>query len=579
MSSTLRSATSFDSSFFASRLSSPARSSLTFATVRSPWKSIIMCCRRYSISRFTQTEITHRRDGSRHAAWIALHVQPKLPDDDGAMPRVLLTGFCAVPGPRRAGVQLRHVIRALTPHHTVDLLVVREGEQAYVERQGSVRVLRVPTHEADLRVADPGVPARAQAPARWRRLRRRALPRQLELHPGARGARAGSATRWSTTSRASPLGESALDPELDAQYGRDEEACLLAADIVLAPTPAAVKALQGRGKPERVHAVAAGRRRRSVRLGRAAARAARRGSSTPARSIPGRGVRVLVRAMAAIVREVDARLVLAGPIVIAEVRAGAARRHPRARPDRQGRAARPGRSRSAAGADRDRDGVRRARGGGSDAEPDGRLSDEAARVHGVPARDRRAAPRDRADGRRERPRGAAVRARRSDRPRAQGAAPDRRAAAARPARRRRVRARAPRLHRERRAARAAQGVRPCSPSGSRRSSPTRRRDDELAEDRDARPTTTSRRPCSRRRRTSRRSTPRSTGSSDPGGARRAARHGAHQPHESVRSRRRRPQPDETMERAPVAPGPRKTPASWTGLALARRRRPAATTGS
>src|SRR5262249_38190683 len=67
-----------------------------------------------------------------------------------AMPRVLLTGFCAVPGPRRAGVQMRHVIRALSSQHAVDLLVVREGEQAYVERQGSVRLLRVPTHDADL---------------------------------------------------------------------------------------------------------------------------------------------------------------------------------------------------------------------------------------------------------------------------------------------------------------------------------------------------------------------------------------------------------------------------------------------
>ena len=63
------------------------------------------------------------------------------------MPRVLLTGFCAVPGPRRAGVQLRHVIRALTPLHNVDVLAVREGDQAYVERQGSVRILRVPTHD------------------------------------------------------------------------------------------------------------------------------------------------------------------------------------------------------------------------------------------------------------------------------------------------------------------------------------------------------------------------------------------------------------------------------------------------
>ena len=48
-------------------------------------------------------------------------------------------------------MQLRHVIRSLTPLHNVDLLVCREGEQAYVERQGSVRVLRVPTHESDLR--------------------------------------------------------------------------------------------------------------------------------------------------------------------------------------------------------------------------------------------------------------------------------------------------------------------------------------------------------------------------------------------------------------------------------------------
>src|SRR5580692_2339083 len=67
------------------------------------------------------------------------------------MPRVLLTGFCAAPGPRRAGVQLRHVIRSLTAMNSVDLLVVKEGEQAYVERQGSVRILRVPTHEPDMR--------------------------------------------------------------------------------------------------------------------------------------------------------------------------------------------------------------------------------------------------------------------------------------------------------------------------------------------------------------------------------------------------------------------------------------------
>ncbi len=230
--------------------------------------------------------------------------------DDWTMPRVLLTGFAAVPGPRRAGVQLRHVIRSLTPLHTVDLLVVREGEQAYVERQGSVRVLRVPSNDPDLR-------SQIQA-------FQRALKRQLDgadydvVHcrdswsgiPVLEArARLGYAVVYDLTR--SPLGETTFDAELDAQYGRDEEACLLAADLVLAPTPAAVKALQGRGRPERVMLSPPG-----VDVDRFDWDDLPR--SGPPRILyvgsidPGRGVRVLIRAMAAIVREVDARLVLAG---------------------------------------------------------------------------------------------------------------------------------------------------------------------------------------------------------------------------------------------------------------------------
>lgn len=229
------------------------------------------------------------------------------------MPRVLLTGFCAVPGPRRAGVQLRHVIRSLTPYHTVDLLVVREGEQAYVERQGSVRVLRVPTHEAELKAQIQSF--------------QRALKRQLDgadydvVHcrdswsgiPVLESrSRLGYAVVYDMTR--SPLGESTLDADLDAQYGRDEEACILASDLVLAPTPAAVKSLQGRGKPERVFLSPPG-----VDVDRFDWDEPSK--SGPPRILytgsldPGRGVRVLVRAMAAILREVDARLVLAGPMV------------------------------------------------------------------------------------------------------------------------------------------------------------------------------------------------------------------------------------------------------------------------
>jgi glycosyltransferase involved in cell wall biosynthesis len=226
------------------------------------------------------------------------------------MPRVLLTGFCAVPGPRRAGVQLRHVIRALTPLHSVDLLVVREADQAYVERQGSVRVLRVPSNEAELRSQIQSF--------------QRALKRQLD---GADYDVVHCRDSWSgipvleARSRLgyamvydlarSPLGETTADPELDAQYARDEEACLLAADLILAPTPAAVKALQNRGKPERVVLSPPG-----VDIDRFDWEVPPTGG--PPRILyvgsidPGRGVRVLVRAMAAVVREVDARLVIAG---------------------------------------------------------------------------------------------------------------------------------------------------------------------------------------------------------------------------------------------------------------------------
>jgi glycosyltransferase involved in cell wall biosynthesis len=208
---------------------------------------------------------------------------------------------------------MRHVIRSLTPFHTVDLLVVREGDQAYVERQGSVRVLRVPTHEADMRTQIQSF--------------QRALKRQLDgadydvVHcrdswsgiPVLEArSRLGYAVVYDLTR--SPLGETTMDAELDAQYGRDEEACILASDLVLAPTPAAVKALQGRGKPERVLLSPPG-----VDVDRFDWDEATK--SGPPRILytgsidPGRGVRVLIRAMAAIVREVDARLVIAGPVI------------------------------------------------------------------------------------------------------------------------------------------------------------------------------------------------------------------------------------------------------------------------
>jgi glycosyltransferase involved in cell wall biosynthesis len=226
--------------------------------------------------------------------------------------RVLITGFCSVPGPSRAGVQLRHVVRALSPAHAVDLLVVRTGDQAYVERQGQVRILRVPTH-------DDGPAAQIHA-------FQRALRRQLDgadydvvhCRDGWSGtvvlearARLNHAVVYDVTR--GPDGGPGLDRELDATRERDEEACLLAADLVLVPTEIARRHAAGRGRPDRVALAPPG-----VDVDRFDWEAA--ADPTRPRIIyvgaiePGRGLRVLIRAMADVARHTSATLILAGPI-------------------------------------------------------------------------------------------------------------------------------------------------------------------------------------------------------------------------------------------------------------------------
>lgn len=234
------------------------------------------------------------------------------------MARVLLTGFCAVPGPRREGVQLRHVIRALMQHHSVDLLVVRDGDQSYVERQGNVRILRVPVAEGS-----PGGPSDLTSQIQSFQ---RALKRQLEgadydvVHCcdswtgfvvlEAR-QRLGYAMIHDLTR--TPVGDGAFDPDLDARYARYEQACVRGADVVLAPTPVAVQALANRAGGKVVLSPP------GVDVDRfdwedppttGAPRILYTGSIDASR-----GVRILIRAMAAIARERNAELLLAGPVV------------------------------------------------------------------------------------------------------------------------------------------------------------------------------------------------------------------------------------------------------------------------
>jgi glycosyltransferase involved in cell wall biosynthesis len=227
------------------------------------------------------------------------------------MPRILLTGFFGIPAPNRAGVQMRHVVRALAPHHEVDVLVVREPEQAHVERLGSARLLRVPIVEEGLRERVASF--------------RRALRRQVDgadydvvhFRDGWSGnlvlelrEQHGYQTVYDATR--APLAEPPLmDLALSAELTRSEEACLTQADHVLVPTELAqahVLRLRSKG----VYVVPPGV---DVDLFDWAEPPPGPPTVLYAGAVEaGRGLRVLLRAMALVAERSDARLVIAGRI-------------------------------------------------------------------------------------------------------------------------------------------------------------------------------------------------------------------------------------------------------------------------
>jgi glycosyltransferase involved in cell wall biosynthesis len=211
-------------------------------------------------------------------------------------------------------VQLRHVVRALSPDHAVDLLVVREADQAYVERQGAVRILRVPTHDAD---------PRAQLQAFQRALRRQLDGADYDIVH----CRDGWSCRTVLDGRSTfgyavvfdvtrgPSIDPSVDPQLAAEVDRDADHCIAEADLVLVPTEPARRHAIARTRPDRIAVSPPG-----VDVDRfdwdevplppdGAARVLYAGAIEP-----GRGVRTLLRAMVDVIQHVPARLVLAGPV-------------------------------------------------------------------------------------------------------------------------------------------------------------------------------------------------------------------------------------------------------------------------
>ncbi len=206
-------------------------------------------------------------------------------------------------------------MRALVRHHKVDVLVLRRGEQAYVERAGNARILRVPVPDGEIR-------GRVEA---FRRALRRQLEGAdydvvhvsdgwagqtvLELQPQLKYAVVYDAGR-------SPLtGPLPLDVSVVSELQRAEADCAARADLVLAPTEPARQFLagvhSGSVHSDRVHLVAPGV---DVDLF---------DWDQPPNDGPplilyigtlsqGRGIQVLLGAMIELVRRTDAELILAG---------------------------------------------------------------------------------------------------------------------------------------------------------------------------------------------------------------------------------------------------------------------------
>jgi glycosyltransferase involved in cell wall biosynthesis len=230
--------------------------------------------------------------------------------------RVLVVGFSVVPGPDRDGVQLPHAVRALASRFTVDVLTLRVGELAYVERYQKTRMLRVP-------VAEGTMPARVEA-------FRRAVRRQLE---GAEYDVVHFRDAWAgvpVLERRAALGYRTVfdvarsvhgdgipdEPDVVSALAQDEAMCSEQADLVLCASDAGRRFLTGRlpaARHERVVVVHPG-----VDIDRFDTEPAE-GQGPPAvlysgAVAGGHGVRVLLRAFRDVVDRMPARLVLAGTI-------------------------------------------------------------------------------------------------------------------------------------------------------------------------------------------------------------------------------------------------------------------------
>ena len=224
-----------------------------------------------------------------------------------------MASFSVVPAPDRDGVQLANVFRALAPRWEIDAVALRSGDQAFVERFMRTRLLRVPAPSGDLREQVEAF--------------RRALRRQLDtsdydvIH--FRSAWAGlPACERKEQLGAKLVFEVALSPEgepraadraLGAALREAEAFCLERADLVLVATSRARAELSRRGVRAQIGVFPAGVDVDVFDWEPAAPTRTPR-IAFAGRIAPGRGVRLLLRAMRRVLERRDAALTLVGPV-------------------------------------------------------------------------------------------------------------------------------------------------------------------------------------------------------------------------------------------------------------------------
>ena len=228
--------------------------------------------------------------------------------------RLLIVSFSVCPAPDRHGVQLVNVLKALAPRYSVDVLTLRAGTMAFQERFMKTRMLRVPV------VGSLGEQVE---------MFRRAIRRQLEgeeydvVHLrsawGGLAVLAGASGKLVYEVARSTEGEPrAADAGLALELAAEEQLCLEKADLVLVPTHSARESLVARGLGQRVQIVPPGVDvdhfdwEPSLLTGAAANEVPRVLYS--GKIAGGRGVRLLMRALARVKQRRPVKLVLAGAI-------------------------------------------------------------------------------------------------------------------------------------------------------------------------------------------------------------------------------------------------------------------------